>query len=75
MRREYNSETKMLQIQPEMDSVHFQSFMTKKNISESPQGLTRLVERINALVPQFPEGFGCDAHKTRYLRRAVMRLD
>ena len=65
----------MLRIQSEMDSLYVQSFMTKRNISESSQGLSKLVERINALATQFPEGFSYDAHETGYLGRAVMKID
>ena len=74
MRRHYNSETKKLQLQSEMDGLDIMTFMQKYHITDTAEGLTRLVDHINALAPQLPQGFGDDAHKTRYLRRAVMRL-
>ena len=74
MRRHYNSETKKLQLQSEVDGLDLMVFMQKNHISDIAEGLTRLVDHINALGPQLPQGFGDDAHKTRYLRRAVMGL-
>ena len=74
MRRHYNSETRKLQLQSEMDSLDITAFMQKHHITDQAEGLTRLVDYINALAPQLPSGFGDDPHKTRYLRRAVMRL-
>lgn len=74
MRRHYNSETRKLQIQSKMDSLDLGIFMQKNEITDQAIGLSRLVDHINELAPQLPYGFGDDAHKTRYLRRAVMRL-
>ena len=75
MRFQYNFETRMVQIQSEIDIIYLESFMTKKNMPESPKGLTRLVEPIKTLALQFPKAFSYDGYKTRCLRRAAMRLD
>ena len=75
MRRHYNSETRKLQLQSEMDSLDLASFMRKKQISDSSQGLMMIVNHINALAPQLPDCFGNESHKTRYLRKAVMSFD
>ena len=72
MRRHYNSETRKLQNQSEMDSLELTSFMHKHGVTDLNDGLTKIVNHINALAPQLPTGFGDDAHKTRYLRRAVL---
>ena len=72
MRRHYNSETRKLQNQSEMDSLELTSFMHKHGVTDLNDGLTKIVNHINALAPQLPAGFGDDAHKTRYLRRAVL---
>ena len=72
MRRHYNSETRKLQNQSEMDSLNLTAFMNKHQITDLGEGLTKLINHINALAPQLPAGFGDDAHKTRYLRRAVL---
>ena len=72
MRRHYNSETRKLQNQSEMDSLNLTAFMNKHQITDLGEGLTKIVNHINALAPQLPTGFGDDAHKTRYLRRAVL---
>ena len=57
-----------------MDSLNLFSFMNNHNISDYSQGLDKLVNYINALAPELPQGFGEDANKTRYLRRAVMQF-
>jgi len=75
MRRHYNSESKKLQLQSEMDSLDLTTFMHKHQLVDFGTGLTKLVDYINALAPQLPTGFGDDPHKTRYLRRAVMSLE
>ena len=75
MRRRYESDTRQLQLQSEMDSLSLPSFMHKRRITEITSGLAMLVDYINALAPQLPRGFGDDAHKTRYLLRAVMSYD
>ena len=75
IRRHYSPDTRKLKIQSEMDSLDFPSFMRKHNIVDNPQGLSNLVERINALAPQLATGFGDDSHKTSYMRRTVMSLD
>ena len=72
MQRHYNSETRKLQNQSEMDSLELTSFMHKHGVTDLGDGLTKLVNHINALAPQLPAGFGDDAHKTRYMRRAVL---
>ncbi len=49
--------------------------MRKHKFTEVSIGLERLANYINALVPQLPKCLGDDPHKTRYLRRAVMRYE
>ena len=68
MRRYYNSETRKLQLQSEMDSPDLAYFMCKKQISDSSQGLIMIVNHVDAQAPEFPGGFGNDFHMTRYLR-------
>ena len=75
MSRHYNSETRKLQLQSEIDSRDLPSFMRKHQITDNSLGLTKLVDHINALAPQLPVGFGNEIYKTRYLCRAVMRLE
>lgn len=75
MQRSYNSETRKLQLQPEMDSMELSSFMHKHKLSNFAEGLAKLLDCIDVLAPQLPKGFGDDQHKARYLRRAVMRYD
>lgn len=75
MERHYNSDTRKLQLQSEVDSLDLQKFMNKHQIVDTSTGLTKLVDYINVLAPQLPECFGNDSHKTIYLGRAVMRLE
>ena len=75
MRRHYNSDTRKLQLQSEMDSLDLGAFIRKHNLTENSVRLTKIVHHINALAPQLTADFGDDLHKTRYLRRAVMGLE
>ena len=75
MHRHYNSDSRKLTLQSEMDELELSLFMQKHQITDVSLGLKRLVDFINALAPQLFTGFGDDKHKTRYLRRAVMRFD
>ena len=75
MHRHYNSETRKLQLQSEMDSLDIGEFMKKRSMTDVSEGLIEICGHINALASQLPSGFGDDAHKTRYLRRAVMRFE
>ena len=74
MKRHYNYGTRKLQLQSEVDSLYLESFMDKHQIADTSSGLTELVDHINALAMQLPNGFGNDPDKNRYQRRAVMRL-
>ena len=74
MRHNFNSESRKLTLKTDIDSLNLYTFMKKADLRDYSQSLSKLVDRINALAPQLPQGFGDDAHKTRYLRRAVMRL-
>ena len=75
MQRRYSSDTRKVQIQSEMDSLDLRAFMEKNQITDYAYGLSKLIDHIYALSPQLPQGFNDDAHKTRYLRRAVMSQD
>ena len=75
MRRHYNSDTRKLHLQSEMYSIKLASFMDKNHITGHPTGLSRLIDRINAVAPQSLMNFWDDGHKSRYLIRAVMRFD
>ena len=73
-RRYFNSESRKLRLQSDMDSLNLSSFMNKHNVSDYSQGLAKRVNHINALAPELPQGFGDDAHKTRHLRRAIRQF-
>ncbi len=75
MRRHCNSETHKLQKQSEMDSMELISFIHRHKFSNYTDGLAKLVDYINILAPQLPQGFSDDQHKTRYLRPAVIDYD
>ena len=75
MRRHYNSETRKLQLQSKMEGLDLGSFMQKNQIADYAQALVQMVDHMNSPALQLPAGFGDDAHKTRYLRKAVMRFE
>ena len=57
-----------------MDRLDLTALMRKHDITDDARGLIKLVNKINALAPQLPSGFGDDPHKTRYLRKAVKSM-
>ena len=75
MHPHYNSETRKLQLQSEMDSLDLGEFMKKRSMTDVSESLIKIYDNINALASQLPSGFGDDTHKTRYLRRAVVRFE
>lgn len=58
-----------------MDNLDLPEFIKKNQLPDNSEGLTKLVDHINASAAQLSGGFGDDHHKTRFLRHAVMRLD
>ena len=58
-----------------MGSLDLATFMSEKQIVDNSLGLSKLVNFINARVPQLPTDFGEVDHNTIYLRRAVMSHD
>ncbi len=58
-----------------MASLDLGTFMRKHYHTDPAYRLMKMVDHINALAPQLPQDFGDDHHKTRYLRRAIMRFD
>lgn len=58
-----------------MDTIDLAAFMTKRTLTDNSDGFKNTSDHINALTTQLPFGFGDDAHKTPYLRRAVMRMN
>ena len=75
MYRHYNRETRKLQLQSEMASLDLGAFTRKRSITDLSVRLVKLCNKRNALASELPSGFREDAHKARYLRRAVMRLE
>ncbi len=49
-------------------------FMEERDITSVSEGLTKLVNYIERLAPQCPQGFREDSPKTRYLRKAVIKF-
>lgn len=72
MRRHYSIATKKLQMQSEIDDLDLQSFMHERQLVDCAAGLSHLVDHINSLALELLAGFNNDAHKTHYLRLAVM---
>ena len=70
MSRNYNFETRKLQLQSEMDTLDLPYFMPKHQTTDNSVGLTKLADHISTLAPQLPVGFGDEMNKTRYLHCA-----
>ena len=52
-------------------TLRLRSFVAEKEIDDISDGLTKIVEHINELVPQCPLDSRSDAHEIDYLRKAV----
>ena len=63
MRRRYNSEKRDLQLHSKIVRIELASFMHEYHITDRASGLSKLIDRINALVLQLPIKFGDDNHK------------
>ena len=74
MRRHFNSESRKLSLQSDMYILNLTTFMKYHGISDQSQGLPKIINHIYALAPQLPHGFGDDACRASYFRRAVMRF-
>ena len=75
MHRQYNSESRQLQAQTKMENLKLADIMTEHTITDTGQGLQKLIDTINTLAPQLPKNFADDAHKARYLRLALINVD
>ena len=60
MYRDYNSETRKLRLQSEMDCLELTSFMRVKQHIDFNIGLRRLVDHVSAHTLQLPTGIGGD---------------
>ncbi len=49
--------------------------MVTRSLTTESEGLTKLVEHIERLVPQCPPGFRSNENKIRFLRKAVLGFD
>ncbi len=72
MRKEYDSDSRQLQVQSRLEGLKLDSFMLEETISTTSTGLNKLEDLIERLTPQCPVGFRSDENKTRYLRSAVI---
>ncbi len=74
MRKEYHSESRQLQVMSTLETLKLTKFMQERDITSVAEGLTKLVDYIERLTPQCPQGFQEDSHKARYLRSAVINF-
>lgn len=49
--------------------------MRKHQLLDKLEGLTKIVDYVNSLATQHPNGSGDELHEPKYLFRAVMRFD
>lgn len=75
MRRKYDSDSRQLQIQSTLECLNFDTFMSEKSLASHSEGLAKLVEDIEQLTTQCPQGFRSDANKIRFLRKAVLHCE
>ncbi len=69
MRQEYHSDSRQLQVQNSLETLKLTTFMEERDITSVSEGLTKLVDYIERLVPQCPQGFREDKHKILYLAK------
>ena len=72
MKREYNSDSRQLQVQSTLEGLRLDSFMAANSLSTESEGLNKMVEYIERLAPQCPPGFRSNENKIRFLRSAVL---
>ncbi len=75
MKLEYDSDSRQLQVHSTLENLRLDVFMATRSLTTESEGLTKLVEHIEQLVPQCPSGFRSDENKTRFLRKAVLGFD
>lgn len=71
MMQEYGSDARNMQIKGTLETPRFRSFMEERGITDISEGLTKLVDYLNTLAPNFPKDFRTEAHKIDHLRHAV----
>ena len=72
MIEEYDSDARQLAVQSELEKLRIEKYMKEKEITTVSEGLSSLVDRLNALTPQCPKNFRHDSNKIRFLRSAVV---
>ncbi len=68
----YGSDARRIQVLRTLEQLHFQSFIASSEITCEADGLTKLTAYINKLTPQCQPDFRSEAHKTKYLRDALV---
>ena len=75
MKREYDSESRQLQVQCTLECLSLDAFMSVRSLRTYSDGLTKLFEHFELLTPQCPPGFRSDQNKIRFLRKAVLSCE
>ena len=75
MKREYDSDSRQLQIQSTLECLNLDAFMSVRSLTTHSDGLTKLVEHHELLTPQCPPGFRSDENKIRFLRKAFLSCE
>lgn len=72
MANKYNFDTRRLAVQLELVMLTLESFMVDRRITDIATRLTKLVEHVNILTPQYAYNFRSDINKIRFLPHAVL---
>ena len=72
MLKECNSDARQLQVQGTLEILRLDKYMTKHEITDISEGLTKIVKHIEYLKPQRQPQIRSYSNKIVYLRKAVL---
>lgn len=76
MLAEYYSDSRQLQIQATLEKLEFDAFVAKRECKTTAERLDKIVQYIQILAPQCPDGFRDEeVNSKRYLRSALLKCE
>ena len=72
MVREYNSDTRQLQVQGKLELLRLDKFMDEHDVKDVSEGLTKIFNLIEDLTPQCQSQFRSDSENIVFLRKAIL---
>lgn len=70
--KEYDNHVRQLAAQAELEYITIDQVMKERELTDLDSGLTKPVDKINALSHQAPPQFRSDEQKKRFLHKAVL---